>query len=384
LFKEIGRVASDTDIANLALAHLGDDAAITSFDPPDGSAQAEHCARFYPIARDVCLEAHAWTFAKRTIQLSETTTAVNDYDFVYVLPSDCLKVLRIYPEGWRRDLTGIDEFETETDEEGQKILLTDLENAVPRLHPARRRHEQVLADLRHRPVLPARLDARRPGAQGRRGREGEQILVRGVARLHRHGSDARRHQPAPQPRPVAERDRREGLMANVRSYARSFVGGEVTPEFFGRFDDLKNQTGLQVCRNAIVKPHGPVANRGGLRFIAKAKNAATTAAVRLLPFVYSSDQSAVIEVGPGYFRFFILGAALLTPAATAWSNATAYVLGDLATVGGTTYYCILAHTNTRRPTRPIGTRSPRPPTRFRAPTRRPTSRTSSSSSRTTC
>lgn len=121
-------MASATDIGNMACAHLGDDATITSFDPPDGSAQAEHCARFYPIARDVCLEAHAWSFAKRTIQLTQTTTAIDDYDFVYVLPADCLKVLRIYPERWRRDLTGIDEFEVEVDEAGQRILLTDLES----------------------------------------------------------------------------------------------------------------------------------------------------------------------------------------------------------------------------------------------------------------
>jgi hypothetical protein len=134
-------------------------------------------------------------------------------------------------------------------------------------------------------------------------------------------------------------------MPNARSYARSFVGGEVTPEFFARFDDLKNQTGLATCRNAIVKPHGPVANRGGLRFVAKAKNAATTAAVRLLPFIYSSDQSVVIEVGPGYFRFFTAGASILAPEATAWSGATAYAVGDLASSGGATYYCIKAHTN---------------------------------------
>ena len=103
-------------------------------------------------------------------------------------------------------------------------------------------------------------------------------------------------------------------MPNARGYARSFVGGEITPEFFARFDDVKNQTGLKTCRNAIIKPHGPAANRGGLRFIAKAKNAATTPAVRLIPFVYSSDQSVVIEVGPGYFRFFTNGAAVLNPA----------------------------------------------------------------------
>ena len=56
-------MASEVDICNLALSHLGDTATIASLDPPEGSAQAEHCARFYPIARDSLLEMHAWGFA---------------------------------------------------------------------------------------------------------------------------------------------------------------------------------------------------------------------------------------------------------------------------------------------------------------------------------
>ena len=118
-------------------------------------------------------------------------------------------------------------------------------------------------------------------------------------------------------------------MPTTRSYARSFVGGEVTPEFFGRFDDLKNQTGLQTCRNAIVKPHGPVANRGGLRFIARARNSATTPAVRVLPFVFSSDQSVVIEAGPGYFRFFTQGAVIESSPAAPYEVANPYLADDL-------------------------------------------------------
>ena len=45
-------MASAVDICNLALSHLGDTATVASLDPPEGSAQAEHCARFYPVARD--------------------------------------------------------------------------------------------------------------------------------------------------------------------------------------------------------------------------------------------------------------------------------------------------------------------------------------------
>ena len=48
-------MATEVDICNLALAHLGDDATIASLNPPEGSAQAEKAARFYPIARNSLL-----------------------------------------------------------------------------------------------------------------------------------------------------------------------------------------------------------------------------------------------------------------------------------------------------------------------------------------
>ena len=42
-------MASEIDIVNLALSRLGDDATVASLYPPEGSAQAEHGARFYPV-----------------------------------------------------------------------------------------------------------------------------------------------------------------------------------------------------------------------------------------------------------------------------------------------------------------------------------------------
>jgi hypothetical protein len=136
-------------------------------------------------------------------------------------------------------------------------------------------------------------------------------------------------------------------MANARSYSRSFAGGEVTPEFFGRIDDAKHQTGLQTCRNFIPKPHGPVSNRGGTRFVAKAKN--TGLRTRVIPFIYASDQSVVIELGAGYFRFHTQGATILAPAAAAHNPATAYAVGDLASAGGVTYYAKTVHTGQAPP-----------------------------------
>ena len=51
-------MASDVDVCNLALAHLGDEATVASISPPEGSAQAGHCARFYPMARDSASSAN--------------------------------------------------------------------------------------------------------------------------------------------------------------------------------------------------------------------------------------------------------------------------------------------------------------------------------------
>lgn len=98
-------------------------------------------------------------------------------------------------------------------------------------------------------------------------------------------------------------------MSRVRFLQRSFGGGEVTPEFFGRIDDVKYQTGLATCRNFIPKPHGPAENRAGFAFVREVKNSEHR--VRLLPFTFSTTQTMVIEMGPGYFRFHTQGGTLL-------------------------------------------------------------------------
>lgn len=90
-------MASEVDICNLALGHLGDNATVASIDPPEGSAQAEHCARFYPIARDALLEMHAWGFATRRAQLALLTSAWPEWAFCYAIPSDALNLLGVLP-----------------------------------------------------------------------------------------------------------------------------------------------------------------------------------------------------------------------------------------------------------------------------------------------
>lgn len=98
-------------------------------------------------------------------------------------------------------------------------------------------------------------------------------------------------------------------MGDFRTHIRSFGGGEVTPEFFGRIDDTKYQTGLATCRNFVVHPHGPVSNRPGTRFVRAVKD--STKRTRTLPFVFSFDQQLLIEFSVGVFRFHALGQTVM-------------------------------------------------------------------------
>ena len=98
-------------------------------------------------------------------------------------------------------------------------------------------------------------------------------------------------------------------MATQRNYYRSFAGGEVSQDMWGRIDDGKYQTGLAECRNFMVRPQGPIENRPGTTFVSFAKY--HDQPVRLIPFIYSIDQSMVLEVGHLYIRFHTLGATLI-------------------------------------------------------------------------
>ena len=89
-------MASEVDIVNLALGRLGDDATVSSIDPPEGSAQASHAARFYPIARDSMLEMHQWGFATRRVTLAVLTGASpSPWQYAYAAPANALNMLAV-------------------------------------------------------------------------------------------------------------------------------------------------------------------------------------------------------------------------------------------------------------------------------------------------
>lgn len=128
---------------------------------------------------------------------------------------------------------------------------------------------------------------------------------------------------------------------------RSFAGGEIDPMLFGRVDLVKNQTGLQVCKNFNVRTQGPIENRPGFKFVAETKSNST--ASRLIPFLFSDDQTFAIEVGQNYFRFHTSYQTLGPGSPAAYSGATAYEIGDLVSSAGVNYYCVTPSTGNAPP-----------------------------------
>ncbi|AOS80263.1 hypothetical protein Q5W_15440 [Hydrogenophaga sp. PBC] len=96
---------------------------------------------------------------------------------------------------------------------------------------------------------------------------------------------------------------------STKTLWRSFAGGEITPELFGRFELTKFQTGLRKALNFITLPHGPSVRRPGTRHVLEARDSSKN--VRLIPFAFSADQTIVLEFGHQYVRFHALGGTVL-------------------------------------------------------------------------
>ena len=96
-------MATEVDICNLALANLGDDATIATLSPPEGSAQAEKAARFYPIARNNLLEMHTWNFAAKRGNLALTTNTLDQWDYAYVAPADMMNPVAVISPSAQND-----------------------------------------------------------------------------------------------------------------------------------------------------------------------------------------------------------------------------------------------------------------------------------------
>lgn len=133
----------------------------------------------------------------------------------------------------------------------------------------------------------------------------------------------------------------------MKIYLRSFNGGLIGREFWGRIDDPKYQTGLAQVENAICLPQGNIVNRTGTQYIATVKDSSKK--VRLIEFDYDDGQNLIIEFGAGYFRWHNKDGTLTYPTPNAWSNAVSYAVGSLVSRSGLNYYCITSNINQQPP-----------------------------------
>ena len=107
---------TDVQICNDALTLCGSPV-IASLS--DTSREGKLCNNNYARSRDYVLREHPWNCAIKRVQLAKITGGTPSFDFdnSYLLPSDCLKVVRIGSEPeWRQDEYRV---------EGRTILSSD-------------------------------------------------------------------------------------------------------------------------------------------------------------------------------------------------------------------------------------------------------------------
>jgi hypothetical protein len=85
-------MSSVLEIYNMALAHIGDRANVSSL--TEQTEQAEVCRQFYPTALGMALAAFTWNFATRRASLVQLAdiTAPTPWSYAYAVPNDVQSV----------------------------------------------------------------------------------------------------------------------------------------------------------------------------------------------------------------------------------------------------------------------------------------------------
>lgn len=85
----------------------------------------------------------------------------------------------------------------------------------------------------------------------------------------------------------------------------NFTSGEITPKLAGRVDLARYANAAKMAENVTSVIQGGLRRRDGLRFVYRAKY--PDKKVRLIPWVFSREQSYVLEIGDGYIRLYQSG-----------------------------------------------------------------------------
>ena len=101
----------------------------------------------------------------------------------------------------------------------------------------------------------------------------------------------------------------------------SLNAGEFSPLVEGRIDLDQYRSALTLCENFIPIAQGALRNRPGTNYVNTAKSSSLADVTRLVSFVYSQDQSYVLEFGNLYFRVYRNRAYNSTEVVTPWTTA---------------------------------------------------------------
>jgi hypothetical protein len=119
-------MASEVDICNLALSHIGASATISSL--TEQSEEAFHCNLLYADDRDSVLRTHPWGFAKRHLALSDMGSPPGNWSYRYSYPNDAIYAREILQTDTAGDPI---KFEIAlSDAYNSRVILTDQEDAV--------------------------------------------------------------------------------------------------------------------------------------------------------------------------------------------------------------------------------------------------------------
>lgn len=112
----------------------------------------------------------------------------------------------------------------------------------------------------------------------------------------------------------------------------SFNAGELSPLLAGRVDMAKYGNGCFRMRNFLPMPQGPARRRSGTRFVAETKNSAHRS--WLAKFIFSEDDSYILEFGDNYIRFYTDNGVLLN-LGVPYEIVSPYDIADLTNSDGT-------------------------------------------------
>jgi hypothetical protein len=115
-----------------------------------------------------------------------------------------------------------------------------------------------------------------------------------------------------------------GTISTVKNI---FNAGELSPKVYTRSDIDKWKSGCKTMLNFVPLPQGGVQRRPGFEYIATARN--NNAAIRLIPFQFSTDQAYIIAAQNGTFRFFKDGEQILDGNNNAYTLNHTYTTNEL-------------------------------------------------------